>query len=75
LFVGDQRERGPDFFYREMSARPPAAGDHDFLRLDARLAISQGDGQRAEAILMRLRQLAGQSWTDADAALLASAWN
>jgi len=44
---------------------------HDFARLDARLAFARGDRQRAHAIMATLRLQAGEAWRPGDAALLA----
>jgi tetratricopeptide (TPR) repeat protein len=52
--------------------REHAATRRDFQRLDARTALAQGDSERAESILVSLRNRAGEAWTDDDEALLAS---
>jgi tetratricopeptide (TPR) repeat protein len=50
--------------------RPYAAHDHEFLRLDARHAVADGNPQRASAILSDLRQRAGEAWNQDDDELL-----
>jgi DNA-binding winged helix-turn-helix (wHTH) protein/tetratricopeptide (TPR) repeat protein len=50
--------------------RPQAGNDRAFLRLDARLAMAMGEPERAEQVLLQLRQLAGESWSADDEALL-----
>lgn len=54
-------------------ARPWVAENHDFLRLEAQLALAQADKPRARELLLRLREMAGEAWTAADGDLLAAA--
>lgn len=51
--------------------RPFAAREHDFLRLDARIAMTAGDSERAAAIMSDLRQRAGEAWRAEDELMLA----
>ncbi len=50
--------------------REAGGRQHDFARLDARLAFAQGDRQRAQDIMATLRLRAGEAWRPDDAALL-----
>ena len=52
--------------------RPLAGTDHDFLRIEAQLAVAQGDNTRAAEILTDLKQRAGEAWKTEDQALLAT---
>lgn len=51
--------------------RETGGRQHDFARLDARLAFARGDRQRAHDIMATLRLRAGEAWRPDDAALLA----
>lgn len=53
-------------------ARPHVGTERDFLRLEARLAVAQGDSERARALLTELRSRAGEAWTAEDEALIMS---
>lgn len=50
--------------------RETGGRQHEFARLDARLAFAQGDRQRAHTIMATLRLRAGEAWRPDDAALL-----
>lgn len=50
--------------------RPHADADHDFRRLDARIAHAEGELSKALDIMMSLRSEAGEGWTAEDDALL-----
>ncbi len=50
--------------------RYAAAARHEFMRIDARLAIARSDHAKALLIMGRLRTLAGEAWQPADEALL-----
>ncbi len=52
-------------------ARPHTRTERDFLRLEARLALAQGDTERARIVLAELRARAGEAWTAEDEAMLA----
>jgi DNA-binding winged helix-turn-helix (wHTH) protein/tetratricopeptide (TPR) repeat protein len=52
--------------------RPVAGTRYDFHRLDARLALAQGDTPRATEILSALRTRAGEAWRMEDDELLKS---
>ena len=53
--------------------RPHAGKDHDFQRLDARVAFAEGRADQAVEILSALRIAAGEGWNEEDEALLAEA--
>jgi len=52
--------------------RDIARSDHDFMRLDARVATAAGNTSRAVDVLTALRNTAGEAWNDEDEELLSS---
>jgi len=50
--------------------RESAAGQREFMRLDARLAMARSDHGKALAIMSKLRTTAGEAWQPSDEALI-----